>query len=120
MEAITDEGMLWHDGKDRNKPAALIEWTDELRKTVDEVLALRRFKGSGTLYLSATCAASATPRAAGRSLHNLMTRCEAAARERHEPFVRFSLQDCRPMGVSDKLENGDNDVQNATLHTTAR
>lgn len=53
-------------------------------------------------------------------LHNLMNRCETVAKERNEAFVRFSLQDCRPMGVSDKLENGDKDVQDATLHTDGK
>jgi hypothetical protein len=40
-----------------------------------------------------------------------MTRSEAVATERNEAFARFSLQGRRPMGVSDKLENGDKDVQ---------
>lgn len=28
---IADGGILWHDGKNANKPAILIEWTPELR-----------------------------------------------------------------------------------------
>jgi hypothetical protein len=46
-----------------------------------------------------------------------MTECEKAAAERKMAFKKFSLQDCRPIGVTDKLERGDTDVQDATLHT---
>lgn len=35
-------------------------------------------------------------------------------------FQPFSLQDCRPKGVSDKLAQGDLDVMDATLHTSER
>jgi hypothetical protein len=34
------------------------------------------------------------------------------------PFRHFSLQDCRPKGVTDKLEREDTDTTNATLHTS--
>ncbi len=34
------------------------------------------------------------------------------------PFEHFSLQDCRPMGLSAKLERGDKDTKDATLHTS--
>ena len=37
-----------------------------------------------------------------------------------QPFTPFSLQDCRPKGVSDKLARGDLDVLDATLHTSER
>ncbi len=33
-------------------------------------------------------------------------------------FTRFSLQDCRPMAVTDKLERGDLDTKTATGHTS--
>ena len=41
-------------------------------------------------------------------------------RLRSKPFTPFSLQDCRPKGVSDKLARGDLDVLDATLHTSER
>lgn len=43
---------------------------------------------------------------------------EAARRE--VKFERFSLQDCRPKGVSDKLDSGQTDTQDATGHTSDR
>ena len=52
-------------------------------------------------------------------LHDLMRECEKAAAERRMAFVKFSLQDCRPKGGSDKLERGDTDTQDATLHSNA-
>jgi hypothetical protein len=37
-----------------------------------------------------------------------------------QQFAPFSLQDCRPKGVSDKLAQGDVDVVDAALHTSKR
>ena len=37
-----------------------------------------------------------------------------------QPFTPFSLQDCRPKGVSDKLARGDLGMLDATLHTSER
>ncbi len=49
-----------------------------------------------------------------------MNDCEAEAEKRKIPFEKFSLQDCRPKGVSDKLETGQTDTQDATGHTSER
>ena len=45
-------------------------------------------------------------------------RCRS--RERRIQFEPFNLQDCRPKGVSDKLEHGDSDVMDPTMHTSER
>ena len=42
----------------------------------------------------------------------------AEAAKRGIAFERFSLQDCRPMAVTAKLDRGDTDTQNATGHTS--
>jgi len=42
------------------------------------------------------------------------------AGKRKLKFAPFSLQDCRPKGVSDKLERGDSDTVDATLHSNRR
>lgn len=39
-ECIREDGILWDDGKDPNKPKVLIEWSPELRKTIHEALAI--------------------------------------------------------------------------------
>jgi hypothetical protein len=49
-------------------------------------------------------------------LEDLMMACEKEARERKIAFRKFSLQDCQPKGVSDKLEAGHTDTKDATLH----
>ena len=49
-------------------------------------------------------------------LDDLMRECIKEAAERKIAFLKFSLQDCRPKGVSDKLEAGHTDTQDATLH----
>jgi len=47
-------------------------------------------------------------------------RFEKVPAQRRMGFVKFSLQDCRRKGVSDKLERGDTDTQDATLHSNAK
>lgn len=120
-EGITPEGVKWFDGKDASKPAALIEWSEELRATIDEALAIERFKDAGTMYLFGNMRGQRYTKGGWKKiLHNLMTECERVARQAGTPFAKFSLQDCRPMGVSDKLEKGHGDVQDALLHTSDR
>jgi site-specific recombinase XerC len=120
-DGIQAEGMFWKDGKDPTKPAALIEWTDELRATIDEALSVRRFKEAGTMFLFGNMRGQRYTKGGWKKiLHNLMTECEKVATAEGTPFSKFSLQDCRPMGVSDKLEKGHDDVQDATLHTDGK
>lgn len=53
-------------------------------------------------------------------LDDLMRECEKAAAEQKLAFRKFSLQDCRPKGVTDKLEAGHTDTQDATLHSDGK
>jgi hypothetical protein len=118
-DAITEQGIRWKDGKDPTKPAILIEWTPELRATIAETLALKRNKVAGTIYLFGNMQGQKYTKGGWKSsLDDLMFRCLAEAKERGIPFVRFSLQDCRPMAVTDKLERGDLDTKAATGHTS--
>jgi integrase len=115
------DGILWRDGKDPSKPAVLIEWSPELRATIEEALAVKRFHVAGTMFIFGNMRGQRYTKGGWKkSLHNLMTACEEAAALRKIKFKKFSLQDCRPMGVSDKLERGDDDVQNATGHTDGK
>ena len=52
------------------------------------------------------------------SLDSLMDECFAQARKDGTTFRRFSLQDCLPLGVTDRLERGDTDSKIATGHTS--
>jgi integrase len=48
------------------------------------------------------------------------TEYASEAKARGIKFTPFSLQDCRPKGVSDKLASGQIDTQDATGHTSER
>ena len=50
-DCIKEAGILWDDGKDPNKPKILIEWSHELRKTIDEALAVKRNHVAGSMYI---------------------------------------------------------------------
>lgn len=120
-EAIREDGILWKDGKDDSKPAILIEWSPELRATVQEALQVKRSKVAGTMFVFGNLRGQRYTKGGWKSmLDDLMRECETAAKERKLAFRKFSLQDCRPMGVSDKLEKGHADVQDATLHTDGK
>ncbi|MBA2962180.1 MULTISPECIES: hypothetical protein [Ramlibacter] len=119
VEGITAEGIKWSDGKDPTKPAALIEWSDDLREAINETLAIKRFEDAGTMYLFGNMRGQRYTKGGWKKiLHNLMTECERVAKLEGKPFAKFSLQDCRPMGVTDKLEKGHTDVKDATLHSS--
>jgi len=117
--SITDAGMLWSDGKSRDKPAVLIEWSPELRATLHEALAIKRNHIAGTIYLFGNMRGKPYTKGGWKSvLDDLMRDCEAEAQRRGVPFQRFNLQHCRPKAVSDKLARGDADTKDATGHTT--
>lgn len=123
-QAIRKDGILWRDGKDPRgrKPLILIEWSDELRATIDEALTIKRFDGAGSMFVFGNRKTGQPYTKGGWKavLDDLMTACETEAAARKVPFRKFSLQDCRPMGVSDKLEKGHDDVVDATLHTSEK
>lgn len=122
-DAIREDGILWHDGKARHgsKPAVLIEWSDELRATVQEALQVKRNHVAGAMYVFGNMRGQRYTKGGWKAmLDDLMRECEAEASRRKIAFRKFSLQDCRPMGVSDKLEKGHADVQEATLHQDAK
>ena len=54
------------------------------------------------------------------SLDDLMFPCVQEAQKRGISFQRFSLQDLRPMAVTDKLTRGDKDTTESTGHTNAK
>lgn len=120
-DAIKDTGILWHDGKSKGKPDVLIEWSPELKSTVLEALAIKRNKVAGTMFVFGNMRGQKYTKGGWKAmLDDLMRECEKAAAERKMAFVKFSLQDCRPMGISDKLERGDTDTQDATLHSDGK
>lgn len=120
-DAIKDGGILWKDGKTKTKPAVLIEWSPELKSVIDEAMAIKRSKVAGTMYVFGNMRGQKYTKGGWKAmLDDLMTACETMASDRKMAFKKFSLQDCRPMGVSDKLEAGHVDTQDATLHTDGK
>jgi integrase len=121
---ITDQGITWLAAKRQRGEAekvGLIEWSDELRATIDEALAIKRSKVAGTWYVFGNLRGQRYTKGGWKAtLSKLMNACEAEAKERGQPFRKFSLQDCRPKAVSDKLARGDADVVDATMHSSER
>lgn len=123
-DQIKPEGIVWKAAKRQRGQAerhALIEWSDELRTTVDEALTIERSKLAGTWYVFGNLRGQRYTKGGWKAtLAKLMNECVAEAARRGTAFEPFSLQDCRPMGVSEKLDRGDDDVVDATLHTSER
>ena len=53
-------------------------------------------------------------------LHKLVVKAQTLAEEGNVPFQGFSLQDCRPKGITDKPAAGPDDVVDATHDTSER
>ncbi len=126
LPAVQDErGIRWTAAKRKRGTVARvgwIEWSPALRETIDEVLAVKRFdNGVESWYVFGNMHGEKYTKGGWKKmLANLMDLCEAEAKVRGLPFQKFSLQDCRPKGVTDKIEQGDEDVQDATMHSNSR
>ena len=102
-----------------SKPKILIGWSPELRQTIDEVLKIKRNKVAGSMYLFGNMQGQRYTKGGWKSiLDDLMFTALEEAQRLNLPFKRFSLQDCRPMGVTTKLELGHTDVKETTGHTS--
>ena len=117
--AVAATGIWWTDSKDKNKPPILIEWSPELSATIYEVMDVKRNKDAGTMYLFGNLKGEPYTKGGWKAmLDDLMRECILEAARRNMPFKKFSLQDCRPKGVTDKLKRGDTDTKDATLHSS--
>lgn len=126
-DMITADGILWKASKRRKGQSdkhVLVEWSPELKTTIDEALKCPRHKGVGTFFVFGNLAGRAYTKGGWKAnLTRLMTRCKQDAAQERKPFEPFSLQECRPKAVSDELANNGGDVKallNATLHTNER
>lgn len=118
-DGIREDGILWQDGKSKTKAAVLIEWSPELRETINEAIAIKRNNVAGTMFVFGNMQGQRYTKGGWKSmLDDLMRECVKEAVKRKVEFQRFSLQDCRPKGVSDKLERGDLDTKQATGHAS--
>ncbi len=120
-DCITDAGVRWKDGKNDFKADVLIEWTQELRATVNETMAIKRNKLAGSWYLFGNLKGQRYTKGGWKAtLAKLMKACTLEAKQRGVPFKQFSLQDCRPMGATAKLDAGDMDTTASLNHTSEK
>lgn len=126
-DMIGPDGILWTGSKRRTsqpRKSVTIEWSPELKATIEEALRCPRHKGVGTFFVFGNLAGRAYTKGGWKAnLTRLMERCKQDAAEKGESFEPFSLQECRPKAVSDELANNGGDVKavlNATLHTSER
>ena len=118
---LTERGIVWCDGKDPSKAAVLIEWSPALREIIDEALALRKTPPQDDLFVFGNQKGLRYSKGGWKAvLHDLMLACKTEAIKQGISFEPFSLQDCRPKGVSDKLATGQLDTQDATGHSSER
>ena len=121
---IRQDGVEWEAAKRQrgeSRKLGLIEWSPELKATIGEALAIKRHGVAGAWSVFGNM--SGRPYTKGgwkATLAKLMTECEREAAKLQIPFAKFSLQDCRPKGVSDKMARGDTDVVDATMHSSER
>jgi integrase len=124
INQLKTEGIEWTGAKrKRGAPVrrGLIEWSDELQATIDEALAIPRGKLAGTWFVFGNLRGQRYTKGGWKkTLAVLMTECVRVAAAERIAFLPFSLQDCRPKGVSDKMDAGHDDVQDATLHSNRR
>lgn len=130
---ITNDGCVFTASKRRAVEAekhGLIQWSPELRSTVDEALALKRWESSknkdvvelfGNRLVFGNLAGERYTRS-GWKTHwkRLWEKARDLANEKQLPWIKFSLQDCRPGGVTAKQERGDTDTMDGTLHSDGR
>lgn len=123
-DQITEVGITWTAAKrqkGQQEQRGLIEWSPELRQTIDEALSLKRNQVAGSWYVFGNMNGQIYTKGGWKkTLSVLMNECVEEAQKRGLAFKPFSLQDCRPKGVSDKLTSGATDVIDATLHTSER
>lgn len=121
---IKADGIEWQSAKRQRGEAAklgMIEWSPELKKTVDEALSFTRWDASDATYVFGNMRGEQYTKGGWKAtLEKLMNECVQEAIKRKIKFEKFSLQDCRPKGVSDKMARGDLDVVDATMHSSER
>lgn len=124
VKHIGEQGISWKAGKIKRSDipiVGLIHWSPDLRVTIDEALALRGTAPASDCFVFGNRDGNRSTKGGWKSiLRKLMTEAQALAEQENVPFQPFSLQDCRPKGITDKLASGHTDVLDATLHSSER
>lgn len=126
-DQITGAGIKWVAAKQKKTDRileGLIEWSPRLKRTIEEALAVKRNAGVESRFVFGNLKGQQYTKGGWKkTLSVLMDECvkQAAARKGCPmKFEPFSLQDCRPMGVSARLVKQNGDVMDATLHRSRR
>jgi integrase len=120
-QSITASGMEMLVGKRKKGRAPrfkLIEWSSDLRAVIDEALALQR---TTSLYVFGNSDGQPyTISGWNTNLRRLMEHTRKRAEKEGVEFTRFTLKDMRPAAVTDRMEEGDETITNATGHSSDR
>jgi integrase len=120
-QSITALGMEMEVGKRKRGRAVkfkLIEWSTGLRSVIDEALTLQR---TTSLYVFGNSDGQPyTTSGFNTNLRRLMVHTAKKAVEEGVEFTRFTLKDMRPAAVTDRVDDGDETITNATGHSSDR
>jgi integrase len=120
-QGIGSEGVKLPVGKRKGGQAQkhkLIEWSPELRSAMDEAVSLQR---TTSMYVFGnTDGQPYTVSGFNTILRRLMVHCATKAEEEGIAFTRFTLSDMRPAAVTDRMDEGDENITNATGHNSER
>lgn len=96
----------------------LIEWSPELRSAMDEAVSLQR---TTSMYVFGNSDGQPyTVSGFNTILRRLMAHCATKAEAEGIEFTRFTLSDMRPAAVTDRMDEGDENITNATGHNSER
>jgi integrase len=120
-QAIDDDGVKVTVGKrKKGQPLRhkLIEWSPALRAAITEALSLQR---TTSLYVFGnTDGQPYTTSGFNTILRRLMAHCEKKAEDEGIAFTRFTLAEMRPSAVTDRMNEGDANIVDATGHSDGR
>lgn len=124
-DQVTADGLLFHGNKRRRSQGEitiLIEWSPELRATVEEAMGIKRWAnfGGDRMVFGNLAGHAYTKSGWGTLWRKFMDACASLAKKEGKPFGRFTLKDCRPGGVTEKKRTGQEDVYEGTGHVDRR
>lgn len=122
---VTEAGLAFLGTKRRRSQGELvitIEWSPTLRATIDEALAAGRWQAfAGDRLIFGNLAGHRYSKSGWGTLwRRLMDKCATRAKWMEREFQPFTLADCRPGGVTEKREAGQDDVYEGTGHVDRR
>ena len=120
-QSIRPEGVEVPIGKRKageQQRVKLVLWSPELKAVIDEALTLQR---TSSVHVFGNTAGQVYTRSGwNTNWTRLMGYCEKEAQARGVPFERFALRDMRPAAVTDRQEEGDDRIIDATGHADER